>query len=195
NVQLSSSNQDIDEVVVVAFGTQKKVNLTGSVASVTPKQLAERPVTSLQNALQGVSPGITVISRPMAPKKGNNATLTVRGRSNLGTPGPMYIIGGIPATGAEFAAISAADISSMSVLKDAASGARDGSSAATGFTLVNPKRGGGGRALFGIASHQGWQSATFLPNLANSLEYSDLYFCAMKNAGKQTIFTDDIIEK
>src|SRR5690606_13494197 len=147
NVQLSSSNQDIDEVVVVAFGTQKKVNLTGSVASVTPKQLAERPVTSLQNALQGVSPGSTVISRPMAPKKGNNATLTVRGRSNLGTPGPMYIIDGIPGTGAEFAAISPADISSMSVLKDAASASLYGSRAANGVILVNTKRGGGDRAI------------------------------------------------
>ncbi len=195
NVQLSSSNQDIDEVVVVAFGTQKKVNLTGSVASVTPKELAERPVTSLQNALQGVSPGITVISRPMAPKKGNNATLTVRGRSNLGTPGPMYIIDGIPATGAEFAAISPADISSMSVLKDAASASLYGSRAANGVILVNTKRGGGDRAIIGFSANQGWQSTTFLPNFANSLEYIELYNRAMKNAGKQTIFTDDIIEK
>lgn len=194
-IDLAVDQESLEEVVVVAFGTQKKVNLTGSVASISPKELAERPVSSLQNALQGISPGITVLSRPAEVAKGNNATITVRGRSNLGAPGPMYIIDGIPATSAEFTAISPNDISSMSVLKDAASASLYGSRAANGVILVTTKRGGGDRAVIGFSTSYGWQHSTFVPEFANSLEYIELYNRAMANAGKQTHFTDDIIDK
>lgn len=194
-ITLQESNESLEEVVVVAFGKQKKENLTGSVASITPKQLAERPVTSLQNALQGVSPGITVISRPGEVSKGNNATITVRGRSNLGSPSPMFIIDGIPATSTEFSAINPNDISSMSVLKDAASASLYGSRAANGVILVTTKNGGGERPVIGFSANYGWQRSTFLPEFANSLEYIELYNRAMANAGKQTNFTEDIIEK
>ncbi|NQD69301.1 TonB-dependent receptor [Sphingobacterium shayense] len=195
DITLQADQESLEEVVVVAFGTQKKVNLTGSVASISPKELAERPVSSLQNALQGISPGITVLSRPKEVAKGNDATITIRGRSNLGSPGPMYIIDGIPASAAEFTAISPNDISSMSVLKDAASASLYGSRAANGVILVTTKRGGGDRAVVGFSANYGWQRSTFLPKFANSLEYIELYNRAMANAGKQTTFTDDIIEK
>lgn len=101
NINLVSDNETLEEVVVVAYGTQKKVNMTGSVATITPKQLAERPVTSLQNALQGISPGVTVLSRPAevgrssSGASSNAGSITVRGRSNLGSPSPMFIIDGI----------------------------------------------------------------------------------------------------
>ena len=142
NINLVSDNETLEEVVVVAYGTQKKVNMTGSVATITPKQLAERPVTSLQNALQGISPGVTVLSRPAevgrssSGASSNSGSITVRGRSNLGSPSPMFIIDGIPATSAEFSALSPNDISSMSVLKDAASASLYGSRAANGVILV-----------------------------------------------------------
>ena len=194
NISLTSSNTALDEVVVVAFGTQKKANLTGSVASITPKQLAERPVTSLQNALQGISPGITVLSRPGEVAKGNNATITVRGRSNLGSPSPMFIIDGIPATSTEFSAINPNDISSMSVLKDAASSSLYGSRAANGVILVTTKKGGGERPVVGFSANYALQSATYLPNYANSVEYTTLYNRAMRNAGKNETFTAEQIE-
>jgi TonB-linked SusC/RagA family outer membrane protein len=195
SIRLESTTESLDEVVVVAFGTQKKENLTGAVSSITPKQLAERPVTSLQNALQGISPGITVLSRPAEVAKGNNGSITVRGRSNLGSPSPMFIIDGIPATGAEFAALSPNDIASMSVLKDAASASLYGSRAANGVILVNTKNGGGDRAVVGFSANYGLQSATYLPQYADAVGYAQLYNRSMRNAGKNEVFSADIIEK
>lgn len=195
NISLTESGEQLDEVVVVAFGTQKKVNMTGSVATITPKQLAERPVTSMQNALQGISPGITVLSRPGDVGKGSNATISVRGRSNFGSPSPMFIIDGIPATSTEFSAISPQDIASMSVLKDAASSSLYGSRAANGVILVTTKKGGGDKAVIGVAASYGWQRSNYLPKMANSLEYIELMNRAKKNYGAQPLFTDDVIQK
>ncbi|MDR3010137.1 MAG: TonB-dependent receptor [Sphingobacterium sp.] len=201
NINLVSDNETLEEVVVVAYGTQKKVNMTGSVATITPKQLAERPVTSLQNALQGISPGVTVLSRPAevgrssSGASSNAGSITVRGRSNLGSPSPMFIIDGIPATSAEFSALSPNDISSMSVLKDAASASLYGSRAANGVILVTTKRGGGERAVIGFNANYGFQSATFLPEYADAVSYAELYNKAMLNVGKTATFTPEVIEK
>lgn len=201
NINLESANEALEEVVVVAYGTQKKVNMTGSVATITPKQLADRPVTSLQNALQGISPGVTVLSRPAEVGRSssgaasNAGSITVRGRSNLGSPSPMFIIDGIPATSAEFSALSPNDISSMSVLKDAASASLYGSRAANGVILVTTKRGGGERAVIGFNANYGFQSATFLPEYADAVTYAELYNKAMLNVGKTATFTPEVIEK
>ena len=194
-VSLTESDESLEEVVVVAFGTQRRQNLTGSVATITPKQLAERPVNSMQNALQGISPGITVLSRPMEVARGNNATITVRGRSNLSAPGPMLIIDGIPATSAEFAALNPNDISSMSVLKDAASASLYGSRAANGVILITTKRGGGDKAVISLSANYGWQSTTFLPQFGDSFEYMELHNRAMANAGRSSIFPEDVVER
>jgi TonB-linked SusC/RagA family outer membrane protein len=201
NINLESANEALEEVVVVAYGTQKKVNMTGSVATITPKQLADRPVTSLQNALQGISPGVTVLSRPAEVGRSssgaasNAGSITVRGRSNLGSPSPMFIIDGIPATSAEFSALSPNDISSMSVLKDAASASLYGSRAANGVILVTTKRGGGERAVIGFNANYGFQNATFLPEYADAVTYAELYNKAMLNVGKTATFTPEVIEK
>lgn len=202
NISLTSSNTALDEVVIVAFGTQKKANLTGSVATITPKQLADRPVTSLQNALQGISPGVTVLSRPGEVGKSsstgassNSGGITVRGRTNLGSPSPMFIIDGIPATSAEFSALSPNDINSMSVLKDAASASLYGSRAANGVILVTTKRGGGDRAVVGFNANYGFQSATYLPEYADAVGYAELHNKAMVNAGKAPTFKQEVIDK
>src|SRR5699024_4552903 len=159
------------------------------------KQLAERPVTSLANALQGISPGVTVLNRPGEVAKDNDAGITVRGRTNLDSPSPMYIIDGIPASAAEFSALSPEDINDMSVLKDAASASLYGSRAANGVILITTKSGGWDKPVIGFSANYGWQRSTFLPDFANSLEYIELYNKAETNAGRPETFTDDIIEK
>ena len=200
-IDLASESEALEEVVVVAYGKQKKANLTGSVATITPKQLADRPVTSLQNALQGISPGITVLSRPSdvgrssSGAASNAGSITVRGRTNLGSPSPMFIIDGIPATSAEFSALSPNDISSMSVLKDAASASLYGSRAANGVILVTTKRGGGERAVVGFNANYGFQRASFLPQYADAVTYAELYNNAMINVGKTPTFKPEVIEK
>lgn len=200
NANLKESKDEIEEVVVVAFGKQKKVNMTGAVSSISSKQLAERPVTSMQNALQGVAPGITVLSRPGEVGKSstgsasNAGSITVRGRTNLGSPSPMFIIDGIPATSAEFSALSPNDIASMSVLKDAASASLYGSRAANGVILVTTKGGGGDRAVVGFSANYGLQSATYLPDFANSVDYITLYNRARRNGGMADLFTPEQIQ-
>jgi len=200
NIIMKDDSSQLEEVVVVAYGTQKKSNLTGAVATITPKQLAERPVTSVQNALQGLSPGVTVLSTPGEVGKStkgtasNAGTITVRGRTNLDSPSPMFIIDGIPASGAEFAALSPADINSMSILKDAASASLYGSRAANGVILVTTKNGGGDRAVIGFSANYGIQSATRLPEYADAATYAMLYNRAMKNIGSGEVYTPEIIE-
>ena len=89
NVQLKEDTQELGEVVVVGYGTQKKENLTGAVAAVDAKKLASRPATSITKALQGSVAGVTVISRP------GGTSLNIRGRGNLGNSDPLYIVDGI----------------------------------------------------------------------------------------------------
>jgi len=198
-VTMQASTTDLDEVVVVAFGTQKKTTLTGSVATISSKELVDRPVTSVQNALQGISPGLTVLQRPGDVGRKDDGTsngtgtITVRGRSNLDSPGPMFIIDGIPASGQEFASLNPNDIASMSVLKDASSASLYGSRAANGVILVTTKRGGGDRAVVSLNINTGWQSATYLPEYADAPTYARLYNEAMVNVGKAPLFSNEQI--
>ncbi|MFD1768357.1 SusC/RagA family TonB-linked outer membrane protein [Sphingobacterium suaedae] len=201
-VTMSAQNTGLEEVVVVAYGTQKKANLTGAVATISNKQLVGRPVSSTQNALQGLTPGVTVLQRPGDVNRksadgtaGNTGGVTIRGRSNLGSSSPMYIIDGIPANAQEFASINPNDIENMSVLKDAASAALYGSRAANGVIVVTTKRGGGDRAVISLNATYGLQSATRLPHFTNSADYATLYNEAMRNAGRAELFTPEQIQK
>ncbi|MCX2453328.1 TonB-dependent receptor [Pedobacter sp. PLR] len=201
NVTLVTESNNLDEVVVVAYGTQKKSSLTGAVATISPKTLANRPVTSVQNALQGVTPGLTILQRPgdvgrSADGTANGTgTVSIRGRSSLsGANNPLYIIDGIPATSQEFATLNPNDISNMSVLKDAASASLYGSRAANGVILVTTKRGSGEKTVVQLNANYGWQSAAYLPEFVNSATYATMYNEALVNGGGKPQFTDSQIE-
>lgn len=195
-IKLAVQASNLDEVVVVAYGTQKKSSLTGAIATVSAKQLKDRPVSSLQNALQGVSPGLTILQRPgdvgrkTDGTSSSTGTISIRGRASLSSASePMYVIDGIPATAAELSAINSNDISSISVLKDASSASLYGSRAANGVIMVTTKRGGGDRTLVELNADYGWQTATRLPKYAGSFDYANLYNEALTNAGGKPIFT------
>lgn len=116
NILLSIDASQLDEVIVVGYGTQKKENLTGAVSSIKTAEIEGKSTTSLTNALQGVAPGITVISRP--GNVGNDlGSINVRGRGNLGASSPLYIVDGIPVSAGDFQRISPSDVESLSVLK------------------------------------------------------------------------------
>lgn len=201
NVTLATESNDLDEVVVVAYGTQKKASLTGAVASISPKTLANRPVTSVQNALQGVTPGLTILQRPGDVGRASDGTssgtgtISIRGRSSLSSgSGPMYIIDGIPATAQEFATVNPLDIASMSVLKDASSAALYGSRAANGVIVLTTKRGSGDRTTVQFNANYGWQTAAYLPEFANSAEYATLLNEAKTNFGAKPVYSAEQIE-
>ena len=125
NVQLAEDTQKIDEVVVVGYGTQKKVNLTGSVETIKADVIENRPLRNATDALQGTIPGLTVTSTAGQP--GNSSDFTVRGKSSINSGSALVLIDGMPG---DINTINPLDIESISVLKDAASSAIYGARAA-----------------------------------------------------------------
>lgn len=196
DVVLKEDTKGLNEVVVVGYGSQKKVNLTGAVSSITAESLTSRPVTSVQNALQGLVPGLTVRSTPGDVGK-DNGSISIRGRTNLSTSSsaPLYIIDGIPSTSADMAAINPNDIENMSVLKDAASASIYGSRAANGVILITTKRGKDGKMMIDVNTSYGVSSPTRLPDYLGSADFARLYNEGLTNAGKNPLFTDDQIKK
>jgi len=169
NIDLSTSNQALEEVVVVGYGTQKKVNLTGSVASLDLSTVQNRVQPNLASAIQGTTPGVTVISRP-----GAAASVNIRGRGNLGASSPLYVIDGAISDGTVFSNLDPNNIKSVSFLKDASSSAIYGSRAAYGVILVTTKKGIEGKMSISYSGYMGYRSPTYLPKVVNSTQYAEL---------------------
>ena len=136
-IKLVSTEQNLDDLVVVAYGTATKESLTGSVAVVGAKEIEERPVTTVTAALEGNAPGVMVDNSQTAP--GQSPTIRIRGFNSFSSNAPLYVVDGIVYQG-DIAEINPADIESMSVLKDAASCALYGNRGANGVILITTKR-------------------------------------------------------
>lgn len=192
NVVLKESEKQLDEIVVVGYGTQKKVNLTGAVASVNAEKLSTRPATNVMNTLQGAVPGVTIIARP------GGSSLNIRGRGNLGASEPLYIVDGIEVTSGFFNAMDPNAIETISFLKDASSAAIYGAKAAYGVVLVTTKSGKDGQLKVSYNGLIGSKRPTYLPKTVNSAQYAEMYRTAELNSGvkpENLTFTDDMIQK
>ncbi|WP_158989139.1 TonB-dependent receptor [Mucilaginibacter sp. L196] len=138
NITLAPDNRDLNEVVVVGYGTQKKSDLTGSLASLSPKDYQDQPVTRIDQALQGRVAGVEVVNNSGAP--GGDVSIRIRGANSiLGDNNPLYVIDGF--IGADFNDLNPDDIASIEVLKDASSTAIYGSRGANGVVLITTKKG------------------------------------------------------
>lgn len=188
---LIEDTQNLEEVIVVGYGVQKKVNMTGSVAAISSESLASRPVTNTSSALQGMLPGVTVVQNSGQPGK-DNSSIRIRGVGTLNNANPMYVVDGLVAT--TINDIDPNDIENISVLKDAASAAIYGSRAANGVVLVTTKKGSKKAATLKYDGYVGWQSPTSLPEYLPSHEYAQLYNQALINEGKSPLYRDDEIE-
>ncbi|GAO42784.1 SusC/RagA family TonB-linked outer membrane protein [Flavihumibacter petaseus] len=194
SIVLKAGDGKMDEVVVVGYGSQKKVNLSGAVNTVKVSNLTNRPINSLTKSLQGQVPGVTVIARP--GDVGNDmGSINIRGRGNLGTSEPFYVIDGVPVSSGDFARINPADIESMSILKDAAASAIYGSRAAFGVVLVTTKKGKEGKMQVDLNAYYGSQKAVVLPDVLGSPDYATLMNEAYTNAGRSPVYTDEQIQK
>ncbi len=192
-VVLVDDQKTLGEVVVVGYGTQKKANLTGSVNVIKPEMLIGKSTPSLATAMQGTTPGVTIISRP--GDLGNDmGTINVRGRGNLGASSPLFVIDGVQSTEADFQRINPNDVESINVLKDAAASAIYGSRAAYGVFLVITKKGKEGKAKISYNGYYGWQTPTILPKKVNSENYAMLINEANLNAGKSIVYNEDIMK-
>lgn len=140
DVRMESDTQSIDDVVVIAYGTRKKGTIAGSVSTIKADKIKDVPAASFDQALQGQTPGLTVLSNSGEP--GVASSFQIRGTNsiNSGTT-PLFILDGMPISANDFNAISSADIESVSVLKDASSTSIYGARAANGVVVITTKRG------------------------------------------------------
>lgn len=167
----------LDEVVVIGYGTQKKVNLTGAVTAINTQELTDRAQTNVLAAAQGRVAGVTIISRP-----GQTPSINFRGRGNLGTSAPLYVIDGVISSSDVFANLDQNTIESISFLKDAASSSIYGSRAAYGVVLVTTKGGVVGKTNISYNGIVGFSNPTYKTQYVNSWEYAELYNEALYNS-------------
>lgn len=191
-VQLKVDSQTLEEVVVVGYGTQKKVNLSGSVAQVDSKALESRPVQNLTTGIQGMMPGVTVTAGGGAPGQ-DSGTIRVRGVGTLNSSNPYILVDGIETS--TMNEIDPNDVESISVLKDAASAAIYGSKASNGVILITTKRGKTGKPRISYNGYVGIQNPTMQLERLNSYDYARLYSQAMIAEGLNPRFSEEEIQK
>ncbi|MBE6178566.1 MAG: TonB-dependent receptor [Rikenellaceae bacterium] len=140
NLELLPEAQEVEEVVVIAYGVRKKGTVAGSVSTVKAEKIENTPTAAFDQALQGQVPGLTVLSNTGEPSA--SATMTIRGTNSINSgTAPLYIMDGVPISSSDFNTINPADIESISVLKDASSTSIYGARAANGVIVITTKRG------------------------------------------------------
>ena len=153
DLTLTPDVSNLDEVVVVGYGTQKKSQLTGAISSVGNKEIQELPITDARQALQGRAAGVDVVQPGSKP--GSAPQVRIRGRRSFNASNePLYVIDGIPTVGG-LEDINPQDITSMEVLKDASATAIYGSRGSNGVVLITTKRGGAGKTTVSLDSYYG----------------------------------------
>ena len=189
DLSLQPDDNALDEIVVVGYGTERKVDLTGSVVSVKAEQIASRQSIQLSDALQGAVPGVSVTRNNSAP--GATSTIRVRGITTFNTNDPLVIIDGVPSGGIND--INPNDVESISVLKDAAAASIYGSRAAAGVILVTTKRGVDGKKTLSYTYEYGSSTPTALPEFTDAKRYMELFNEREANDGLGTRFNPQTV--
>jgi TonB-dependent starch-binding outer membrane protein SusC len=154
-VAMSPDDAAMTEVVVTGYKTSQKRNFTGSAGVIKGDAIAEMPIASFDQALQGRTPGLLL--RATSGQPGNSGSAIIRGRGSIeGSPEPIYIVDGIQIAAADFAQINPNDIENVSVLKDAVGASLYGSRGGNGVIVVSTKRGRSGKPAFEIDAYTGW---------------------------------------
>ncbi|WP_242916811.1 SusC/RagA family TonB-linked outer membrane protein [Pontibacter liquoris] len=188
NVQLRTDQQQLEEVVVVGYGTQEKRSVTGSIASLTSKEVEQTPVTSVEQAIQGKAAGVFIQSNN--GKLGQGIQVRVRGTSSLSAGSqPLYVIDGIPITTENLSGTSAGtnpladinfnDVASIEVLKDAAAAAIYGARGSNGVVLITTKKGKAGTSRINFSAQWGSSKPSRHRDFLNAKQYVQL----MQRAG------------
>ena len=188
SIKLKEDAKTLSEVVVVGYGSQKKVNVIGSISAVTSDVLETRATADVSNMLTGQMSGVTIIQNSGNPGA-DAGTIRVRGVGSFGaTPNPLVLVDGLPGSLSD---LTPSEIENISVLKDASSAAIYGSRAANGVILVTTKKGKAGKARITYNGSVGMSQATALPELATSAEYAEYFNMAI---GKEN-YTPEMIQK
>lgn len=171
NIELIASAALLDELVVVGYGTRQRKDITGSVTSVAAKDLEKKPITRLENILQGQAAGVQV--NQFSGKPGNSISVRIRGATSLSAGNePLYVIDGVPVLNTE--GINPADVESLEVLKDASASAIYGARAANGVVLITTKKGVPGQPKVSLSTSIGFSQITKTLDLLDAAGYVDL---------------------
>ena len=194
-IALAAEVSQLSEVVVVGYGTQKKVTATGSVISAKGEDILKSPSTNMSNNLAGRMPGLTAVSRSGEPGA-DDAILRIRGTNTLGDNSPLIVVDGVANRGLN--RLNPNDIESITVLKDA-SAAIYGSQAANGVILVTTKRGQIGKPKITIGMNAGMTQPTKIPEMASAAQYAtmlnEIAYYATPSKGRNQAFSADDITK
>jgi TonB-dependent starch-binding outer membrane protein SusC len=172
-VQMESTARQLDQVVVVGYGTVKRKDLTGSVSSISADQIAKVPVTTLDQALQGRSPGVQVTNNDGAP--GGGVQIQIRGVGSFGTNDPLYVVDGYPISGG-INTLNPSDIASIDVLKDASATAIYGNRASNGVVIITTKRGRRNGVQISVDANTAIQSRPKTYSVLNAKQFGALAF-------------------
>ncbi len=195
SVLLKEDYQTLDEVVVVGYGSQKKVNLTGSVSQVKGETLQSRPVANAAQALQGVVPGLNLSVSTGGGEMNQSMAMNIRGTGSIGsgsTAAPLVLIDGIEG---DLNTVNPNDIESISVLKDAASASIYGARGSFGVVLITTKNGKVGKTNVAYSGNVRFSSAIGLPEMLDSYSFAQYWNASSINSGGGQQFTDEQIER
>ncbi|WP_197492264.1 SusC/RagA family TonB-linked outer membrane protein [Arachidicoccus ginsenosidimutans] len=189
NISLTPINKDLNDVVVVGYGTQKKLDLTGAVSSVSGKDVNWKPVGQLSESLQGMMPGVTITQGGGQPGV-DQGTIRIRGIGTLNDNSPLVLVDGVQS---DINDVDPNDVASISVLKDAAAASIYGVRAANGVIIITTKRGESGKAKLAYSNDFGWQKTARLSKFVGAQEYMKLTNLMHENSGGGDIYTADDI--
>ena len=195
SITLHEDAESLEDVVVVGYGTQKKVNLTGAVSVVSKKTLESRAVTSVAQALQGAVPGLNFTVGNGGGSLDRRMSMNIRGTGTIdegSNASPLVLIDG---TEGDLYSLAPNDIESISVLKDASASAIYGSRAAFGVILVTTKSGKDGRASISYNGNMRFSTATQVPEMPNSYDFARYWNDAAANNGEGAPFNEEIMKK
>ncbi|MBL4677130.1 MAG: TonB-dependent receptor [Mucilaginibacter sp.] len=191
NITLKPNNTNLDEVVVVGYGTQKRINVTGAVGTISSKNIENKPVLNTFQALQGESPNLIIQQTNLNP--GSDVTVNIRGVGTLGDNTPLVVIDGI--VGGNLNTLNPNDIASVSVLKDAGSAAIYGSRAANGVILVTTKGGKfNSKATINYNGSYGFQDAKVLVHKVDAWDNAYYKNQSLINSGLPPAYTPEQIQ-
>ncbi|MDP4208468.1 MAG: TonB-dependent receptor [Bacteroidota bacterium] len=195
DVKLSEDVQKLEEVVVVGFGSQKKVSVTGAISNIATKDLVQSPVANITNSLVGRLPGLTAVQRSGEPGQ-EGSTIKIRGIGTLsdGDPSsPIIVVDGVERDNINL--LDPNEIETISILKDASATAVYGIRGANGVIIVTTKTGTEGKPKFSFSANYALQNVTKTPDLVGAYDWAKLKNEALLNDGKPIMFSDDDLQK
>jgi TonB-linked SusC/RagA family outer membrane protein len=191
DVTLLPGENQLEQVVVVGYGTQKRASVTAAVSTIKGSDIAAKPVADLSNSIGGRVAGVIFTQNTGEPGY-DGANLLIRGTSTTGNTQPLVIVDGVPRS---FSQLDPNSIASLTILKDAAAVAPYGMAGANGVILITTKKGKSGAPSLDYNGYVGWQNPTRLTKFVNAYEYANMKNVANANVGSPAIYTDEELQK